>query len=187
MTTITVLNLMTPPRSVLHLTSLQVASFVALTAAVHYYMESHEDDHLRRTVIRFVDWIVTAPLMRLQIHTLQGTATDLVLHRMFLSTQTFMVLSLWAELSSHLEVQFVLTIIGLLVANYSLVIVENPSTAMMNRITRIIMIAYTVVYLGLIGGHKLWHVREIMFAIMDAMVKSVFITWLITHHRQVVG
>jgi hypothetical protein len=187
LTTTTMMNLMTPPRSLLHLTSLHVASFIALIAYLHYSVEYNEDDSLRRTVIRFVDWIITTPLMRMQMYTLENTSSDLVLNRMFLSTQTFMLLSLWAEITPWVEAKLILGVLSIMVANYSIVIIESPVPRGIDRATRYIMVAYTVVYLSMLGGERVRYMREIVFAFMDATIKWVFVTWLILHHRQAVG
>lgn len=188
LTALTTTQIMSPPRSLLHLSSMQVASFVAIMASLHYYMEARESDQTKRAVIRFVDWIVTAPLMRMQIYTVEGRSNDEGLKRMFIATQGFMVLSLWAELTPYSEMRFVLGVVSILLANYSVVIVQaHPTPTTMDHVCRHIMVLYTVVYASAVGGQRVYITREMLFAIMDTVVKSLFVVWLLVHHAHRIG
>jgi bacteriorhodopsin len=179
LTAITVTHVMSPPRSLLHLSSMQIATFVAVMASLHYYMETSEDDRSKRAVIRFVDWIVTAPLMRMQLYAIEGRGNEEEVKRMFVSTQGFMVFSLWAELTPYTELRFILGVISIVLANYSIVIIQTrPIPSAMEDICRHIMVLYTLVYVSVLGGPQTYITREVLFALMDTTVKTLFVAYL---------
>ena len=65
--TVTVLRTLAPPRSIIEHNNLHLCVFTTLTASLHYTVMNFHEDLSMRIIIRYADWFITAPIIRLQM------------------------------------------------------------------------------------------------------------------------
>ncbi len=184
LTGLTLIQSMIPPRTTQRGTQLTCAMFVSLFATLHYSLLSYHPLTSHRILLRFVDWIVTAPLIRCQALMIESKRhIQTTINKVYITSQVFMVLSLWAELSPWVFPRHVCFLLSLFAAQISASIDDGHSPKA-TRAILLIMAVYTIVYVMGFLVDGLRDAREHVFVVLDTTTKTVFVTWLILNDEK---
>lgn len=186
-TTLTLVRTMVPPQCPVAYNNIHLCAFTTLTAGLHYVIMGLHKDLCTRVVIRYADWVVTAPIIRLQMCALEKVKDVAALRAVFFYTLFMLVTGLAAELVGAIPIKVVLGTASVVSSALSISAVDPYFASGPHIVCRGIYGVYSVVFFVGFLGERYRTAQEIGFTAMDTLFKTVFTTYIIcntTHFKE---
>ena len=143
---------------------------------MHYQLTLGEDYPRYRLIIRYCDWVITAPLMQWLLD-FRGHPSELqLLRKRFLLTQGCFVLAFWSEMCEYPPSRLLLMFVTCGTGYTSLSFWDRHKSVepIVSSIVKIVTCIYVFVYcMFLLEGWQ--QTRDHFFAILDASCKMAFV------------
>lgn len=137
-------------------------------------MSLHKDMPTR-ICIRYADWLVTVPIIRLQMCTIQNHMLGRhELQVMFLCCIAMLVAAFWAEILQWVPAKMILGTTSMIATEWSMTIVDPRRACTLHNAAYTVMIVYGLVFVVGMYSPRARIAQEIIMSILDMLAKGCF-------------
>jgi hypothetical protein len=180
--TATTLRTIKPAHSAVDNASFHISIFTSMLSSLHYALMGLYHSHRARVIFRCIDWLITVPLMRLQLCAQLRVNDARVVKAVYGFTFVAMILVILAEVVSSLfYLRFVCVSGAVAAARESIIAQERCPPGKPNFFLRGIMLVYACIFFAGMLHPAIDNMTDVLYAVADTGVKTVFVIYSITH------
>ncbi len=184
---LTTMRLFSPQLTPFEEGALLCSTVCTMIASLHYGVMSIADDREVRRVLKYTDWCLTVPVMRLQICAVVQFTDIFVIRRMLLYCMLMLLSGLIGEMSPNTTVKVGMGFISYLWSEESVHILEESKPIIrhhvLHKLNRNVFYIYTVYYvIGILPDGDPW--MCFLEAITDTFVKSAMGMYLMIQSKR---